>query len=312
MMGSRTGKGGMPKGVRLGCSPLSWTNDVLEDLGDDTPLARCLSEMAEAGYEGTELGRKYPRTVSELGPILEAHHLSLASGWYSGRLAERSVEEEWEDVASHAQLLRALGCQTMVYGECGAMTPSAAPLDEPMSRRVVLDREAMKAYAHRLSAFDALLRARYGVRLAYHHHLMMVAENLQEICALFDALSVETGLLLDTGHAMAAGFDYRRLIDRYGARICHIHLKDVRPAILERVRGQDMSFNAAVRAGMFTVPGDGCIDFSPLAQFVVQSGYRGWMVVEAEQDPALAPPLAAVTRGRAAIESCFAQALASV
>lgn len=300
----------LPSGVRLGCSPLSWTNDVLEDLGDDTPLAQCLSEMAQAGYEGTELGRKYPRNAETLAPLLTTHELALASGWYSGRLAEREVEEEWEEVASHAQLLRALGCTIMVYGECGAMVPSVSPLDEKMSRRLTLSRQSMAPYAARLAAFDARLRSQYGIRLAYHHHLMMVAETFQEICQLFDTLSGEVGLLLDTGHAMAAGFDYRRLIDRYGPRICHIHLKDVRPAVLERVRGQDLSFNAAVRAGMFSVPGDGCIDFGPLADFVVQSGYQGWMVVEAEQDPAMTPPFAAVKRGRAAIEACFPSVMA--
>ncbi|WP_025885018.1 myo-inosose-2 dehydratase [Asaia prunellae] len=305
-------KGKMPYGVRLGCSPLSWTNDVLEDLGDETPLAQCLGEMAKAGYAGTELGRKYPRTAQALAPILQEHGLALASGWYSGQLADRSVDEEWSEVVSHAQLLRALGCNTMVYGECGAMTPSASPLDEKMSRRLILSSDAMTSYATRLAAFDARLRNEYGIRLAYHHHLMMVAETFQEISQLFDALSADVGLLLDTGHAMAAGFDYRRLIDRYSARICHIHLKDVRPAVLEQVRAQDMSFNAAVRAGMFTVPGDGCVDFRPLAEFVVQSGYQGWMVVEAEQDPAKAPPFAAVTRARQVVESCFANAMTAV
>jgi len=305
MMDETSGSAGLPPYVRLGCSPLSWTNDVLEDLGGETPLDQCLSEIAAAGYEGTELGRKYPRNAEDLTPVLQRHHLALASGWYSGRLGERDVEEEWADVASHAQLLRAIGCQVMVYGECGAMAPSAAPLDEPMSRRLKLSRETLRDYAGRLSVFDAMLRARYGIRLAYHHHLMMVAETFAEICQVFDALSAEVGLLLDTGHAMAAGFDYRRLIDRYGARICHIHLKDVRPAVLERVRGDDLSFNDAVRAGVFTVPGDGCIDFGPLAAFVAHSGYQGWMVVEAEQDPDKAPPLAAVMRARAHIQACF-------
>lgn len=302
----------LPQGVRLACSPLSWTNDVLEDLGGDTPVEQCLSEIVLAGYEGTELGRKYPRNAQDLASLLAPHRLDLASGWYSGRLAERTVEEEWADVASHAQLLRAMSCSVMVYGECGAMTPSPAPLDEPMSRRRVLSHAEMRAYASRLSAFDERLQTRYGIRLAYHHHLMMVAESFQEICQVFDALSTGVGLLLDTGHAMAAGFDYRRLIDRYGDRICHIHLKDVRPAILERVRGQDLSFNAAVRAGLFAVPGDGCIDFAPLTMFVRQGGYRGWMVVEAEQDPQRVPALAAVRRGRDHVQSCFAPALATI
>jgi inosose dehydratase len=156
----------------------------------------------------------------------------------------------------------------------------------------------VQAYGDRLSTFADALFQRYGLRLAYHHHLMMVAETLPEIRALFSACSPSVGLLLDTGHATAAGFAYTQLIDEFAARICHIHLKDVRLDLLQQVRQQGLSFNEAVLAGMFTVPGDGGIDYQPLADFIARSGYQGWMVVEAEQDPAKAPPLPTVTRAQ--------------
>ncbi|MFT3847671.1 MAG: myo-inosose-2 dehydratase [Propionivibrio sp.] len=290
---------------RVAVSPLSWTNDVLEDLGNETTLEQCLREAATAGYAGVELGRKFPREPEVLGPILERHRLALASGWYSGFLAERDVATEIREVAAHATLLKTLGAKVMVYGECGAMAPES-PLDVGMSTRRKLSAAEMSAYANRLSEFAKHQLDTYGVQLAYHHHLMMVAETFDEICALFDRTTPAVGLLLDTGHCAAAGFDYRRLIERYGERIVHIHLKDVRADVMRDVRGGDLSFNTGVRNGMFTIPGDGSVDYSAIADFVRRSGYAGWLVVEAEQDPEKAPPLATVTRARHFIDALFA------
>ena len=291
---------------RVAVSPLSWTNDVLEQLGNDTPLEQCLAEAAAAGYAGVELGRKFPREPEVLGPILERHHLGLASGWYSGFLAERDVATEMKEVAAHANLLRTLGARVMVYGECGAMVPEA-PLDVAMSTRRKLTLAEMQAYAARLSDFATQLLATYGLRLAYHHHLMMVAETFDEICTLFDCTTPAVGLLLDTGHCAAAGFDYRELLKRYGNRIVQIHLKDVRADVMRAVRGGDLSFNTGVLNGMFTVPGDGSVDYAGIADFVRRTDYAGWIVVEAEQDPVKAPPLATVTRARRFIAGLLEQ-----
>jgi inosose dehydratase len=285
----------LPPDVRLAVSPLSWANDVLEDLGADIPLETCLRDAAGAGYHGVELGRKFPRDANTLSPLLASHGLALASGWHSGKLAERGVGEEMEAVASHAGLLHAMDCKVMVYGEVAMMTPGS-PLDVPMSKRVIMPKADMAAYAARLTEFAKRLAKEYDLKLAYHHHLMMVAETFDEISGIFDKVGPETGLLLDTGHAVAAGFDYVRLIERFGDRITHIHLKDIRRPVLEEVRTDDLSFNAGVRRGVFTVPGDGIVDFVPIARFVREQGYAGWLVVEAEQDPAVAPPRLAVAR----------------
>lgn len=281
---------------KLGVSPLSWVNEVLHHLGAGTTAEQCLSEARQAGFQGVELSRIFPREPGALKQLLSEQQLQLVSGWHDGFLTERSVEQELDAVHNHASLLQENGARVMVYGECGWMTDNA--LDVPLHARRLLPENQVIPYAVRLSAFSDALLAQYGLHLAYHHHLMMVAETLPEIRALLSACAPSVGLLLDTGHATAAGFSYTQLIDEFADRICHIHLKDVRLDRLQQVRASGMTFNEAVLSGMFTVPGDGGIDYRPLAEFIARSGYQGWMVVEAEQDPAKAPPLATVTRAQ--------------
>ncbi|HEY5706772.1 MAG TPA: myo-inosose-2 dehydratase [Terrimicrobiaceae bacterium] len=273
------------KPVRLGISPLSWTNDVLADLGGDVPLEVCLKDAQKIGFEGVEFGRKFPKDPRELSPKLSSYGLQLAGGWYSGYLAERSLEDEWAAVQDHVRLLEGCGCRALVYGECGKM-PS---LDLPLSQAPSLKSIDLPDYARKLTEFSARLKDR-GLTLAYHYHLMMLVETAEEIAAFCETTDESVGILLDTGHAYAAGADYGEILRRFGKRVVHIHLKDVRRNVLDRVRKDDLSFNAGVREGMFTVPGDGCVNFSEIAKFVKTSDYRGWVVVEAEQDPAKATP----------------------
>jgi inosose dehydratase len=275
-------------GVHLGVSPLSWTNDVLAELGGDIPLETCLKDAADIGYEGMELGRRFPREGRQLLSILSNYGLRLIGGWHSGFLSERSADEEWRAAADHVRLLKDCGSQVLVYGECGLMT-GASPWDEPLSKRPTLKQLDLSAYAGKLEEFSSRLNET-GITLAYHYHLKMVVERAEEIDAFCEATSEDVGLLLDTGHADAAGADYAEILRKFGSRVAHIHLKDVRRDVLERARKNDWSFNSAVREGMFTVPGDGDIDFSAVGEFIRTSGYRGWLVVEAEQDPAKAPP----------------------
>jgi inosose dehydratase len=275
-------------GIHLGVSPLSWTNDVLPELGGDTPLETCLKEAAEIGYEGVELGRKFPREGQKLSPILSGYGLRLVGGWYSGFLTERSVEEEWHAAADHVRLLKDCGSRVLVYAECGLMTRTS-PWDEPLSKRPTLKQIELSSWAQKLAEFATMLKET-GITLAYHYHLKMLVETAEEIEAFCESTPEQVGLLLDTGHAYAAGADYTEILRKFGSRVVHIHLKDVRRDVLERARKNDWSFNSAVREGMFTVPGDGHIDFSALGEFIRTSGYRGWLLVEAEQDPAKAPP----------------------
>jgi inosose dehydratase len=274
--------------IHLGVSPLSWTNDVLVELGGDIPLETCLKDASEIGYEGVELGRKFPRDGERLLSILSDNGLRLVGGWHSGFLTQRSVEEEWKAASDHVRLLKDCSSRVLVYGECGLMT-GPSPWDEPLSRRPDLTEIELSTYAGKLGEFAARLKDT-GVTLAYHYHLKMLVESAEDINAFCESTREEVGLLLDTGHAYAAGADYSEILRKFGTRVVHIHLKDVRRNVLENARKNDWSFNSAVREGMFTVPGDGDIDFSAIGEFIRSSEYRGWVVVEAEQDPAKAPP----------------------
>jgi inosose dehydratase len=274
--------------VQLGVSPLSWTNDVLAELGGDIPLEVCLKDAADIGYEGVELGRKFPRTGSELLPKLSTYGLRLIGGWHSGYLSERSVEAEWKAAVDHVRLLEECGSRVLVYGECGMMAGDS-PWDESLNQGPDLKAIDLPDYAIKLSEFAVRLNDR-GVKLAYHYHLKMLVEKAEEIRALCESTRQEVGLLLDTGHAYAAGADYGEILRRFGDRVVHIHLKDVRREVLEQARRNNASFNTAVRDGIFTVPGDGNVDFSEIGKFIRSSGYSGWVVVEAEQDPAKAAP----------------------
>ncbi|MEG3129301.1 myo-inosose-2 dehydratase [Pantoea cypripedii] len=288
----------------IAISPLSWANEVIAEFGKDATADMCLSGAKVAGYDGVEMSRLFPNSAAELAALLQQYPLKHASGWHSGFLAQRSVDEELAAVAPFATMLRDTGARVMVYGECGNMPDNA--LDIAMSGRLTLTAAQFGAYGDRLTAFASELQSRYGLGLAYHHHLMMVAEQLDEVRAVMAATGPAVGLLLDTGHAYSAGFDYQILLEEFGERINHIHLKDIRADVLQQVRRDDLSFNDAVRKGMFAVPGDGAIDFAPLAQFVRASGYQGWMVVEAEQDPSLEPPEITVARAHQFIRHTFA------
>jgi inosose dehydratase len=274
--------------VRIGINPITWSNDDLPELGGETPLETCLSETHEAGYAGIELGNKFPRESGRLRPILERHGLALISGWYSGRLLERTADEEIRAVAAHLRLLSHMGCSVMVFAETTGSVAGAR--GTPVSRRPRLTDAQWPVFTERLTLVADHL-AKRGVRMAYHHHMGTVIETEAEIDRLMRSTSESVGLLLDTGHLTYAGADLAGLAKRHIARINHVHCKDVRPDVLAAMRKGDRSFLESVVEGVFTVPGDGAVDFAAVLGVLKDARYRGWLVVEAEQDPAKAHPL---------------------
>jgi inosose dehydratase len=291
--------------VRLGVSPIAWSNDDLPELGGDTPLEICLAETREAGFVGIELGNKFPRDPSLLRPVLERHELALISGWYSGRLLERSVEDEMAAMAPHRDLLVAMGCTVLVYAETAGSI--AGDRSRKLSTRPKLADGDWRDFGARLTELADRL-ARGGLGLAYHHHMGTVIEDAADIDRLMTVTGDQVGLLLDTGHLVFAGADPTVVARRYGPRINHVHCKDVREDVLARVRSVDSSFLDAVLDGVFTAPGDGMIDFAPVLSSLAAAQYRGWLVVEAEQDPARAPPLAYAKQGFAHLSRAAVQA----
>ncbi|WP_423823545.1 myo-inosose-2 dehydratase [Salinisphaera sp. SPP-AMP-43] len=293
-----------PYGLRLGINPLGWTNDVITEFGDETPVETFIAEAAVAGYEGVEMGRKFPTEPDAVGRLLADGNMDLVSGWYSGRLGEIGVAEELAHVDSHAQVLAENGARVMVYGETGLM-PGDDPLNEPLSAAPTVADGEWAAYGQRLTEFAEALERHYGIQLAYHAHLMMVAESEAEIDRLMAETGDAVGLLFDTGHIVAGGGNLARVLAKHGHRVNHIHLKDIRRDVFAGVRERDASFNTGVRAGMFTVPGDGYIDYAPVIDFAKSEAYNGWLVVEAEQDPAQAPSAEYADKAIRTVRSLF-------
>jgi inosose dehydratase len=280
--------------VKIGINPISWTNDDLPWLGRETPLEVALSEGKAIGYQGFELGNKFPRESAALRAVLAKHGLELISGWYSGELARRSVEEEIAAVGPHLKLLADNGAKVMVYGEV-ADSIQGSPI--PLYKRPQFFRdEQWKAYGDRLTAF-AKHTLKHGVRLAYHHHMGAYVETPADVDRLMPLVGEEVGLLFDSGHMTFAGGDAVGMLKKHVARVCHVHCKDVRPQVIKLARNRNWSFLEAVINGAFTVPGDGTVDFASIIGLLREHGYRGWLVVEAEQDPAVAPSYAYGEKG---------------
>ena len=280
--------------IRLGTNPIAWSNDDLHELGGATPLETCLAEARQAGFTGIELGHKFPREPAALAEVLKPHGLALVSGWYSSALLQRSPREEIAAIAGHAALLSALGCDVLILAETSNAIHGRR--DAPLSASPTLTPAEMTALARAVTEVGKHL-SDLGLRLAYHHHLGTVVETRAEVDAFMDAAGDEAGLLLDSGHAFAAGIEPAELAETYAGRVVHMHGKDVRAEVLARVRADGMSFLDGVVAGMFTVPGDGCIDFGSVLSRLQGAGYDGWLVVEAEQDPEQANPLDYARRG---------------
>jgi inosose dehydratase len=272
--------------VRIGINPLTWTIDDLPEVGGETSLATCLAEARAAGFEGVELGCKFPRTAPELEAALAPHGLALVSGWYSTNLLLRDPAAEFEAMRPHRELLAALGCDVVVVAE----TTRCIHGDRGtrLSQRPVLAPGDWPRFAKRLEELGARLTD-FGLRLAYHHHMGTVVQSEDEVDRLMDSCGDSVSLLLDTGHLTFAGGDPARAATRHAARIAHVHCKDIRQPVLARSLNRDSSFLGAVLDGVFTVPGDGSIDYRAVLAPLARAGYRGWLVVEAEQDPAVAP-----------------------
>jgi len=272
--------------VRIGINPISWTNDDLPALGGETPLETALTEGKAIGYEGFELGNKFPREPDALRAVFARHGLACISGWYSGTLARGTVADEISNVESHLELLATNGAQVMVYGE---VADAIQGRPEALARRPRFRTDAeWSAYGERVTAFARHTLAR-GVRLAYHHHMGAYVEMPEDVDHLMRVTGPEVGLLHDTGHVTFAGGDAPTELAKHIERVCHVHCKDVRPAVARMARNRGWSFLDSVLNGAFSTPGEGCVDFAAVIAILRKSGYRGWLVVEGEQDPAVAP-----------------------
>src|SRR5687768_17176898 len=275
----------------VGANPIIWSNDDFNELAGDVPLDRILQEMRAAGYAGSELGHAYPRTPAALAEPLARHGLRLVSGWHSTYLASRDQADEERNFRAHLTLLKTLGARVAIVAECTrcihGTRDAALGFDEYVYPLLTLaEWPRLITGLKRLAA----IAADEETKIVYHHHMGTVIQNEKTLDLLLGAVP-ELFLVLDPGHLAFAGIDPVAVAQRHASRIAHVHLKSVRPAIVERTRRERWSFCRAVTEGVFTIPGDGSVDFPAIFRILAQADYRGWLVVEAEEDPVKVPAL---------------------
>lgn len=275
--------------IKLGIAPIGWTNDDMPDLGGEITFEQCVSEMALAGYKGCEIGNKYPKTVEGMHEYLDIRGLEIANRWFSSFILTKPFEEVEKDFRENCEFLK--GCGAKLIGASEQSYSIQGQMETPVfEKKYVMNDEEWKKFTDGLSKLGNIAKE-YGITLVYHHHMGTVVQTAEEIDKMMDMCDPDAVyLLFDTGHLAYCGEDYMAVLKKYAKRIKHVHLKDIRPEIVAKVKAESLSFLQGVRLGAFTVPGDGTIDFKPVFDVLDEADYEGWMLVEAEQDPAIANP----------------------
>jgi len=283
--------------VSLGIAPIAWTNDDMPDLGAENTFEQCVSEMALAGFTGSEIGSKYPRDVQVLKKALNLRGIQICNCWFSSFLISKPFEETKKEFIAQTDFLKAMGAKVIGVSEQSYSTQGI--MDQPVFEgKYVMNDEEWKLLCEGLNALGQIAKDK-GMTLTFHHHMGTVVQTEEEI----DRFMAETDpglvfLLFDSGHLSYTGIDPIKVLNKYVGRVKHVHLKDIRTEVVEQVKKENLSFLQGVRKGAFTVPGDGSVDFEPIFEILEKAAYRGWVVVEAEQDPAIANPLEYAIKAR--------------
>mgnify|MGYP002536755410 FL=1 len=281
--------------VKLGIAPIAWTNDDMPDLGKENTFEQCVSEMALAGFTGSEVGNKYPK---DLKKALELRGVEICNQWFSSFLITKPFEEVEKEFRAQLAFLKAMGAK--VIGASEQSYSVQGQLDTPIfGHKYEMNDQEWDTFCTGMNKLGKIAKEEYGIALTFHHHMGTVVQSLAEVDRMMENTDPEyVSLLFDTGHFTYCGEDPLEVVKKYVHRIKHVHLKDIRPEVVEQVKKENMSFLAGVRAGAFTIPGDGCINYDPIFKVLEDAGYEGYMVVEAEQDPAKANPFEYAKMGR--------------
>ena len=274
--------------VKLGIAPIAWTNDDMPDLGAENTFEQCISEMALAGFTGCEVGNKYPKDTAVLKKALDLRGMQICNAWFSTVLTTKPYEETEKEFIKHITFLKEMGAKVVGVSEQGHSIQGTdlSIFDD----KYVMNDEEWDMLCTGLNKLGKVAKD-MGITLTFHHHMGTVVQTAAEIDRMMENTDPELfNLLFDSGHLAYCGEDYMYILKKYINRIKHVHLKDIRPEVVADVKAKGESFLQGVRKGTFTVPGDGAIDFAPIFAELESAGYEGWMLVEAEQDPAIANP----------------------
>ncbi|WP_237155491.1 myo-inosose-2 dehydratase [Oryzibacter oryziterrae] len=278
--------------IRIGANPICWSNDDMHEIGGNIPLETCLSEASEIGIEGMEKGHKMPSDGPALKAKLAEYGMVFVSGWYSTFLLERDADAEFAAAQEDLKWRKEAGAEVLIVCECTRTVHGTK--SAPLSTRPVLTDAEWAVFLPRMTRFAELVKG-FGLQLVYHHHMGTVVQTEEEVDRFMTGTGPAVKLLLDTGHITWAGGDAVSVAKKYAGRIGHIHCKDVRDEVAKKAAAENWSFLDAVVEGVYTVPGDGKVDYVNVFKSV--PGYSGWVVIEAEQDPEKANPKKYVTMG---------------
>ncbi|ACA32079.1 myo-inosose-2 dehydratase [Histophilus somni] len=284
--------------VKLGIAPIGWTNDDLPEIGKENTFEQCVSEMALAGFTGSEVGSKYPRDIDVLKRKLDLRGIQICNAWFSTFFVDGKKEETIKGFIEHRDFLHAMGAK--VIG-CSEQSRSIQGQKKAIFKEKTIFTEAEWQLLAEGYNELAKLAAEKGMKVCLHHHMGTGIQTPAEIDKYMEITNDDVYLLFDSGHLYYSEGSQQvmlEVLEKYIHRVVHVHLKDVRDEVVAEVKANDLSFLEGVVKGTFTVPGDGVIDFKPIFDILEKYDYKGWMVVEAEQDPAIANPLEYAIKGR--------------
>ncbi len=282
--------------VKLGIAPIAWTNDDMPDLGAENTFEQCISEMALAGFTGCEVGNKYPKDTAVLKKALDLRGMQICNAWFSTFLTTKPYEETEKEFIKHITFLKEMGAKVVGVSEQGHSIQGTdlSIFDD----KYVMNDEEWDMLCTGLNKLGKVAKD-MGITLTFHHHMGTVVQTAAEIDRMMENTDPELfNLLFDSGHLAYCGEDYMYILKKYIKRIKHVHLKDIRPDVIAEVKAKGESFLQGVRKGTFTVPGDGVIDFAPIFEVLAENNYEGYVLVEAEQDPAIANPFEYAVKAR--------------
>ncbi len=284
--------------VKLAIAPIGWTNDDMPELGAENTFQQIVSEMALAGFTGSEVGSKYPRDPVVLKPMLDIRGIQICNAWFSTFFANGDKAKTIDEFINHRDFLHAMGAKVIGCSE-QSKSIQGTTLSVLEEKPYFTDEE----WRLTVEGYNELakLAAEKGMQVCLHHHMGTAIQTTEEIDRFMASTNQDVFLLFDTGHAYYSEGSQAKMLailEKYLPRINHVHLKDVRDEVVAQVKSQKLSFLDGVKKGTFTVPGDGVIDFMPVFKILDEAGYKGWMVVEAEQDPALANPFEYAVKAR--------------
>jgi len=290
--------------IKLGIAPIAWSNDDMPELGGDTPIEQCLEEASLAGFTGIELGGKFPRNPGIINFLLNKYNLKMPGGWYGSLLRRRSAKEEWDAMQDHLNLLKLVKADVFVFADVSGSIQGDET--KKLSSRPSMEKNEFEEYCKKINEISNRLNDS-GIPISYHEHMGTIIQTEQDVDRFLNSTNNNTYLLYDTGHLLFAQADYQRILKNYISKINHIHCKDIRMNILKQSLEQDLSFRESFLKGVFTVPGDGCIDYEPLFKILYDYKYNDWLIIEAEQNPKKANPLEYAKIGHKYLSDCLSK-----